>query len=240
MQSDKIYPIAETFTSVQGEGQWCGTLMHFIRLAGCNVGRYMTEGQLEANEAFRIHPADFKLASAKTHSICESMFGARFLCDTNYHEAYKVSARELLDACKNVDHVCLTGGEPFLHDLFPLVEEAAWRQCHIETSGTRPIAPLFEHKHPTATWITCSPKKGFIVENLNYIDEFKFVVGSPADMDHIVHFCDSNDIDVPVFLQPINQVNQVDRGAIDMVLACIERYPYCRLSAQLHKYLGVR
>lgn len=33
-----IYPIVETFHSVQGEGLWTGTSAFFIRLAGCDVG----------------------------------------------------------------------------------------------------------------------------------------------------------------------------------------------------------
>lgn len=32
-----IYKIAETFYSLQGEGDWAGTPMYFIRLAGCNI-----------------------------------------------------------------------------------------------------------------------------------------------------------------------------------------------------------
>jgi 7-carboxy-7-deazaguanine synthase len=34
----RLYPIAETFYSVQGEGYWTGTPAFFIRLAGCSVG----------------------------------------------------------------------------------------------------------------------------------------------------------------------------------------------------------
>lgn len=33
-----VYPIVETFHSVQGEGLWTGTSAFFIRLAGCDVG----------------------------------------------------------------------------------------------------------------------------------------------------------------------------------------------------------
>jgi len=32
------YNIAETFYSIQGEGEWSGTPMFFIRLSGCNLG----------------------------------------------------------------------------------------------------------------------------------------------------------------------------------------------------------
>ncbi|MFG0286191.1 MAG: 7-carboxy-7-deazaguanine synthase QueE [Phycisphaerales bacterium JB039] len=35
--SNPLLPIAETFTSVQGEGKLCGTRSHFIRVSGCNL-----------------------------------------------------------------------------------------------------------------------------------------------------------------------------------------------------------
>ncbi|MBF2078077.1 MAG: 7-carboxy-7-deazaguanine synthase QueE [Synechococcales cyanobacterium T60_A2020_003] len=33
-----LYPVVETFHSVQGEGHWAGTNAFFIRLGGCDVG----------------------------------------------------------------------------------------------------------------------------------------------------------------------------------------------------------
>lgn len=35
---ERLFPIVETFHSIQGEGAWCGTNAFFIRLAGCDVG----------------------------------------------------------------------------------------------------------------------------------------------------------------------------------------------------------
>jgi len=34
---DKVYKISETFYSLKGEGEWTGSAMFFIRLAGCNL-----------------------------------------------------------------------------------------------------------------------------------------------------------------------------------------------------------
>lgn len=36
--NQQVFPIVETFHSIQGEGAWCGTNAFFIRLAGCDVG----------------------------------------------------------------------------------------------------------------------------------------------------------------------------------------------------------
>jgi 7-carboxy-7-deazaguanine synthase len=57
-QSDRgaLYPVSETFYSLQGEGYWTGTPAFFIRLAGCSVGcawcdtDYKTKDVFGANE----------------------------------------------------------------------------------------------------------------------------------------------------------------------------------------------
>ena len=36
-QNSRVYPVVETFHSLQGEGYWAGTNAFFIRLGGCNV-----------------------------------------------------------------------------------------------------------------------------------------------------------------------------------------------------------
>lgn len=239
----RTYPIAETFTSVQGEGVYTGTLMHFIRLAGCNVGKYEYDEihQRAASEDKIVKMAvedEFRILD-KSHSICTSVLGQRFLCDTNYHKCYDATAQELMEKAGLVEHICITGGEPFLHDLEALIEYAAERLVHIETSGTKPIQWFGRLE---GTWITCSPKAGYLSENTEQIDEFKFVVSSPTDIGKVAHFIDEHDIDThtPIYLQPINWVDGINQAGIDMVVAQLEHYPTFRLSAQLHKYLGVR
>lgn len=220
-RSDHRYPIAETFTSVQGEGVYTGALMHFIRLAGCNVGRYVQIGSQDSR-----------------YAECETVVGQKFCCDTDYHKSYDVTARELIERAGNVEHICITGGEPFLHDLLPLVEEAAFRMVHIETSGTRPIPS----DPPLDAWITCSPKAGFLRENAACVNEWKFLVAEPDDIEKIMHFIATHDVgdEQEIFLQAINDIDKANPKAVDMVLACLERCPDFRLSAQLHKYLSVR
>ena len=107
------YPVAETFCNIQGEGTYTGTWMFFIRLAGCNVGRY---------EAFDQAPGPLRVFNSQ-HSICTSLAGERFLCDTDYHKYNEFTAEEL--ACQlatsGANHVCITGGEPFMHNLYNLL-----------------------------------------------------------------------------------------------------------------------
>lgn len=219
MPRDYLYHVAETFTSIQGEGVWTGTYMHFIRLAGCNVGCYAK-------------PED-------TYSTCRSALGQPFQCDTNYRQQFTATAAEMLSRVPTIDHICVTGGEPFLHNLQPLIEAAGAREIHIETSGTKVIPNYVDDME---AWVTCSPKQGFLRENVRRVSEWKFIVGKPDDIAQLYAFLDTNRVplEAPVFLQPINGVDTIDDAALQLVLACIERNPQFRLSVQMHKYLRMR
>jgi len=231
--SSRVYPIAETFLSIQGEGFYTGVMMNFIRLAGCNVGRYKNDLPIVAD----LLPSDLKLYESGKHSMCETALGQRFLCDTDYHRSERCSAEYLMEKV-TADHICITGGEPFMHDLFPIIEAAGWRQVHIETSGTLPIP----NDYCGHAWITCSPKRDFVLQNINLVDEWKFVIGGLEDIDKLLHFIDACKLgdEARIYLQPVNHVNSVNPRMLELVLACIEKYPHFMLSAQLHKYLGVR
>lgn len=227
------YPIAETFISVQGEGYWTGTPMFFIRLAGCNVGEYGASGATTSEKA------DFPLWEQKKHSICETISGQRFLCDTDYHKNDVVAAESLVEQAQEhrVQHVCLTGGEPFLHDLVPLVTLLGREgiMVHIETSGTKPIKQY--------GWITCCPKAGFIADdtNMSIIDEYKYLIGPAATLPEIEDFHHKYVKKWQYFyLQPINGVHDIWRTNLEKCLTFLQARPDWRLSAQLHKYLEVR
>ena len=80
-------PIAEIFTSIQGEGLYCGQKQVFLRFAGCNLAcGYCDE------------PAAAKGASAAEMSVKEA--SAEVLRQVRESRARAVS---------------LTGGEPLLH-----------------------------------------------------------------------------------------------------------------------------
>ena len=128
----KEYPIAETFVSPQGEGLDSGRLMFFIRTAGCNVGkRYpkeMYEQKLWGQEVLPIYTNE-----------CTTFDGRKFACDTDYRCHQKLTVDQLLELKPpEVKCICLTGGEPFMHDLEPLILAAidTYTEVHIETSGT--------------------------------------------------------------------------------------------------------
>lgn len=239
MPLSKGYPIAERFTSIQGEGAYCGTLMHFIRLAGCNVGKYCkSEGPIPREPDCN---NDTLLYLEKIHSKCTSVLDQQFICDTDYRSKERWTANALAHCAHeaNVEHVCITGGEPFIHDLVPLVEALGAFEVHIETSGTILIP---DYAVDSQCWVTCSPKHGFLRDNVPAVDEFKFVIDTLGDEIALQEWIELHGIPerIPIFVQPVNLISEIDKPKLDLVLAMLERNPRWRLSVQLHKLLGVR
>lgn len=221
------YPVAEHFYSIQGEGVFTGTPMFFLRLAGCNVGKY-TSGDERSYLSIlrRQHPE---------HSICETVTGQKFLCDTDYHKTQILSVDEIEKLVDKHKHICITGGEPFMHNLVPLFDAMSEQvQVHVETSGTLPIL-----RGLNEVWVTCSPKVGFLDDNRHRVDEWKFVVAAESDLEKIVAFLGDDD-DIPTFLQPCNHIDKPDVDMTKLVLDLVRTHPQFRLSAQLHKYLNLR
>src|SRR5271155_1867576 len=112
--TEKLYPIAEIFTSPQGEGQYCGTMMTFIRLAGCSVGKpFPKDRYYREQDPLPIYT-----------EMCTLYDGRTFECDTDYRVKERLEVSQILDRIPaEVDHVCISGGEPFIHNLNPLVYE---------------------------------------------------------------------------------------------------------------------
>jgi 7-carboxy-7-deazaguanine synthase len=221
------YKIAEIFHSIQGEGTFTGQAQCFIRLAGCNVGKYIDSPLRVLNP---------------TYSVCTSVLGENFLCDTDYHGVLPLSEVQLIKEAKKAGAktICITGGEPYLWNLSYLVFEA-WdndMRVHIETSGTLPFTQDVD-------WITCSPKIGFLEENIPHVNEWKFVVGVSLKLppNEIVEkikdtIKDSGKI---VYISPINGIGSIDKDnaafAFEVLRLGDRRW---RMNTQIHKILGMR
>jgi len=244
------YPISEIFHSVQGEGRWTGTPMLFVRLAGCNVGRYE---QPETAEEARSPLGELCILNPK-HSICTTYDGQKFLCDTDYHALLgQWTSAAIAAELKLEDHICITGGEPFLHDLKPLINSfnslnngTGIGMVHIETSGTiEPPLSVVNYESSAQLWITCCPKRIAVGKPLvipyDVPDEWKILVGPEFDreqfeqMDELIPWTVEEK-----YLQPINGVHQVWQENLGRCLKLLEEFPHWKLSAQLHKYLEVR
>lgn len=229
------YPVAEIFTSPQGEGTYTGTLMTFVRLAGCNVGKPYT---IEAKNALNLQVYQER---------CTVWDGQSFPCDTNYRKTEALSVTEILERLE-APRMILTGGEPLMHNVAPLIQ-AAWRigkYVHIETSGTKMLPSIKSLFGPL--WLAVSPKQGFISEVIDQANELRFLVGPDFNEELFVAQFGSYFLDTEingrtvenVFISPINDEHTLNEANKQKCLALQRKYPHLRISTQTHKILGVR
>ena len=244
------YPIAETFVSFQGEGVFAGTPMFFIRLAGCTVGKPYPK---EMYEKGRIAKEVLPIYIEK----CTLYDGREFPCDTDYRKSETCDELELVSCIpEDIRHVCITGGEPLMHNLEALIKELIKSRIdvvHIETSGTVKTAKYFEDLYERYSsdelWISVSPKKGVTGDMLYKASEIKFLVDK--DFDPLKEFEVDMDGEPPIsatplsiagnkptFLQPVNYEDYVNA---DNLARCVElqsQYRVFRLSPQTHKMVS--
>jgi len=109
---ERLIPIAETFTSIQGEGSNAGTRMTFFRLAGCTVGKRFHQAHYGG-----IHSDDFRVIQYPSYvNQCTAFDGRTFPCDTDYGMKERLTVAQLMDRIpKGVRWVSITGGEPLMH-----------------------------------------------------------------------------------------------------------------------------
>lgn len=142
-----MLPIHEQFYTFQGEGAHAGRAAYFIRTFGCPVHCPWCDS------AGTWHP-DY-IPERVTRVDVESLVA------------------EVAES--NAEFVVVTGGEPAIHNLAPLVDalHAIDQRVHLETSGAFAIQGDFD-------WVTLSPKRWKLplTENIQRADEFKIIVDS--------------------------------------------------------------
>ena len=209
MPQPHILKITEIFSSIAGEGLRSGEPTIFIRLTGCNL-----------RCAF---------------------------CDTKYSwqggKSYSVD--KVIETVGQIrkrfpaDWACLTGGEPLLQDVEPLVKKLK-KECykiHIETNGTvyRPFR---------VDWLTLSPKPetyGFAPEFSAKANEVKLVVSKELTLEVIQNLRGKIPVKTPILLQP--QSNR--KWSIDMGMKLLKQtlnlgLKNIKISVQIHKIYGLK
>ena len=161
-------------------------------------------------------------------------------CDTKYalrkgkENDLKAILRELRKhKCKRV---YITGGEPFLQNLKPLVNSLKEKKYWIaaETNGT-----IWQNLH--IDWLTVSPKREGVKLHPSGYDkrfgktasEFKYVITSSGD----IGFIDLS-IKKPVVLQPVDNKIAVAREIIKSLKKNAGENWFLRL--QMHKITGIK
>lgn len=155
-------------------------------------------------------------------------------CDTHHHAYSPLTTSQIIELIEPypAPTVVLTGGEPTLHNLQPLVEalHVNGRRIHIETNGTRAVDPDID-------WVTCSPKtlESGAAARLHpsiasRADELKIVFQKPDGIEELATcFATKN-----IFLQPCSGANTAQ------VVDYIKSHPHWRLSLQTHKLIDIR
>lgn len=219
-----MYPVSEIFTSPQGEGGYAGTMMTFVRLAGCTVGRKYPAEKYRGEQAFPVYVEK-----------CTLYDGREFPCDTDYQMHKKMSVDEILRQVPyEIERVCVTGGEPLMHDLRALFAglHEKGKLIHLETSGTVHKPELLVY----VDWLTVSPKKGVLKDVMDKAQEVKLLVDENFDWGKVPMFCSHPKCGV-VYIQPVNGEHTISRENLKLVMAIQKDNPHVRVSLQLHKVL---
>ena len=129
--------------------------------------------------------------------------------------------------------VVVTGGEPLLHDLFPLTKALKELQIpvHLETSGSHPFSGEFD-------WVTFSPKQFKAPHKSIYqhAQELKVVVTSEYDLKWAEQQAALVATSTLKYVQPEWNTPQ----SKDLIFNYVRQNPQWRISLQTHKLLEVR
>jgi organic radical activating enzyme len=139
--------------------------------------------------------------------------------------------------------VCITGGEPLMHNIIPLViaMQAKGIRVHLETSGTISFRHLRRHCSLREwLWVCVSPKQDCLAEALEDADEIKILVNMDTDemplLEKFGKYINQN----KVCISPVNGEHTLDQANMVRCFTLCIANPRLRLSIQLHKILGVR
>jgi organic radical activating enzyme len=210
------YPISQIFLSIQGEGYHTGTRAVFVRLAGCN----------------------FHCPWCDTDFTPKSIMTAK---EIGQHVAALLAEVGPGDG----DMVVITGGEPTIHNLTPLLDTlldvSSFYIC-IETNGSRPDE--LERIEDKVNWVTCSPKNHeyYNAAVKGHREKEHDKVQRSIDLANEVKMIFSEDINPYAF-----ELSRHFEGGTAYIQPCSQNYapavafvmanPQWRLSIQLHKVI---
>lgn len=231
-QSNSPHPfwVSEIFSSIQGEGPYCGRSSVFLRLGFCNLRcawcdtKYTWLYKNELLERVRSSVPNGLEDKIAGNTVYEKQDLQRWNIDNLFNDIYS-------RAHKSVEHspraVVVTGGEPLLHKkylslLLPALSKANM-DIEIETNGTlSPIGLPTDHR----IHYNVSPKlsnsyqpqeiriKPKILQQFLHTERaiFKFVVTNQKDINEVIEIVSHNNI-------PENRVYLMPEGRDSLTIA---------------------
>jgi 7-carboxy-7-deazaguanine synthase len=167
-------------------------------------------------------------------------------CDTDFENFKLLNIDKILEEVTNLSNnviklVVITGGEPFRQPIELICNKlvSLGFTVQIETNGT--LYRLL----PKEVYIICSPKAGtngysVIREDLlPHISAIKFLVSANIHKYSLIPELGQTEYKIPVFLQPIDQYNELlNKENIELAIKLVFETGY-RLSLQTHKFIGI-
>lgn len=147
--------VQSIFSTLQGEGPYAGQPAIFLRLAGCNLRCFFCDTDFESKR-----------------TEWDEMELAREI----------VLFHAVKDKLRSTKLVVITGGEPLLQNIVPLVRRLTLdhgMQVQIETAGTVWIDGLEKFCNLGACTIVCSPKTGSVHPMIEeHCGDWKYLIRS--------------------------------------------------------------
>ena len=209
MPQPHILKITEIFPSIAGEGLRSGEPTIFVRLAGCNL----------------------------KCTFCDTKYS--WQGGQEYTEEKVIKTLRRIQKRFSTDWVCLTGGEPLLQDVEPLVRKLRKEgfKIHIETNGT-------VYRSFGVDWLTLSPKPHdyeFAHEFTAKANEVKLVVSKELTLDVILGLREKFPVTTPILLQPqSNRKWSMEMGIKLLKQALNLGLKNIKISVQIHKIFGLK
>lgn len=252
MNLDTKVLIAERFKSVQGEGVYAGTPMAFIRFVGCSVGKKICQ---HCDTDF---DAPMEWRGGGEYSIAELLRWAypyEHICLTggepfdqpylHYFAGTKIILGEVDIPYTPLIHVETSGTVIVPHDVH--ARRSSYWICvspkpgyHEDTirnaDEIKVIVPGLGLITQSLTSLYTSDKNLWGSKDMR---NFKWP-GLVEALEWATKPISPTGTKIPVFLQPRNSKNEVDKTNLMYVMDLVREHPELRMSVQLHKILKVQ
>lgn len=236
--------VYEIFTSIQGEGIYCGQRQTFIRLAGCNLACDFCDTPAARDTKPVSCGIEIPVGSGCLRKIPNP-----------------ISIEQIINACTELDCkvVTLTGGEPLLQENF--IGELMWTlkdrkfSTYLETNGTlyRALTSAIHYSDVIAMDIKLPSVSGLgeMWEDHKYFLEIaagtevfvKAVAGvntTEDEMRRCAEVISSVDDQIPLVIQPVTGREPVPGSTlIRLQEIAMEKLADVRVIPQCHKILNI-